>query len=127
MTGQNVGAPGDQRDTSTPARMATDLRALALGDALDPAGRDLLVGWLKADTTGDELIRVGLPAGWLVGDKSGSGSHGESNDIAVVWPPDHAPLVITVYTAPTEPKSTAGPATVASAATIVTKALIPTA
>ncbi|MGH3771485.1 MAG: class A beta-lactamase [Pseudonocardiaceae bacterium] len=123
----NVGAPGDQRDTSTPARMAIDLRALALGDALDPAGRDLFVSWLKANTTGDKLIRAGLPAGWLVGDKTGSGSHGEINDIAVVWPPNHAPLVLTVYTAPTEPKSTAGPATVASAATIVTKALIPTA
>jgi beta-lactamase class A len=123
----NVAVPGDQLDTTTPAVMATDLRALALGDALDPVGRDLLVGWLKANTTGNTSIRAGLPAGWQVGDKTGSGTHGEVNDIAVVWPPNHTPLVIAVYTAPTDPKSTSGYATVANAAGIVAKALIPTA
>lgn len=123
----NVGAPGDLRDTSTPARMAADLRVLALGDALDPAGRDLLVGWLQASTTGDELIRAGLPADWRVGDKSGAGAHGEVNDVAVVWPPDRAPLVVAVYTVPTDPDSTAGQATVASATAIVAKALVPPA
>jgi beta-lactamase class A len=123
----NVAAPGDQLDTTTPALMATDLRALALGDALDPAGRDLLVGWLKANTTGNTSIRAGLPVGWQAGDKTGSGTHGEVNDIAVVWPPNHAPLVIAVYTAPTDPKSTSGYATVAHAAGIVAKALIPAA
>ncbi|GDY31339.1 class A beta-lactamase [Gandjariella thermophila] len=122
----NVTAAGDQRDTSTPAQMAADLRVLALGDGLDPAGRDLLVGWLKANTTGGRSIRAGLPAGWQVGDKTGSGAQGETNDIAVVWPPNHAPLVIAVYTAPADPKSTAGYATVARAATIVANALVPT-
>lgn len=121
----NVGAPGDQRDTSTPAQMAGDLRALALGTALDTAGRDLLVDWLKASTTGNTSIRAGLPAGWQTGDKTGSGTRGEVNDIAVVWPSHHAPLVIAIYTAPTDPKSTAGYATVASAATIVVEALVP--
>ncbi|MEC3981300.1 class A beta-lactamase [Amycolatopsis sp. H20-H5] len=122
----NVGAPGDERDTSTPAQLAADLRALVLGDALDKAGRDLLTGWLKANTTGGKQIRAGLPAGWLVGDKTGSGSQGEVNDIAVVWPPGRAPLVISVYTAPADPKSTAGQATVAKAAMTVAKALVPT-
>jgi beta-lactamase class A len=119
----NVGAPGDERDTSTPAQMAADLRALALGDGLDPAGRDLLVGWLKANTTGGKSIRAGLPDGWVVGDKTGSGAQGEVDDIAVAWPPGRAPLVIAVYTAPADPKSQAGRATVAGAAAIVAKAL----
>lgn len=117
----NVGAPGDERDTSTPAQMATDLRALALGDVLDPAGRDLLTGWLTASTTGSSLVRAGLPSGWRVGDKSGSGAHGEVNDIAVVWPPKRAPMVIAVFTAPADPNSTAGQATVAGAAAVVAK------
>jgi beta-lactamase class A len=123
----NVGAPGDQRDTSTPAQMAADLRALAVGDALDSSGRDLLNGWLAANLTGGALIRAGLPTGWRVGDKTGSGAHGEMNDIAVIWPPGRGPLVLAVYTAPTDPNSTAGQATVATAATIVAKALVPSA
>ncbi|HET6502031.1 MAG TPA: class A beta-lactamase [Amycolatopsis sp.] len=121
----NVGAPGDERDTTTPAAIAADLRALTVGDALDPAGRDLLIGWLRTNTTGNQLIRAGVPAGWQVGDKSGSGAHGETNDIAVVWPPGQAPLIIASYTAPGDPKSTAGPATVAKAAAIVCRTLVP--
>lgn len=121
----NVGAPGDVRDTTTPAHMAADLRALALGGRLQPANRHRLVGWLKANTTGGRSIRAGVPDGWRVGDKTGSGDHGEVNDVAVVWPPHHAPLIITVYTAPRDPNSTAGYHTVAAAAHIASKALVP--
>lgn len=121
----NVTTPGDERDTTTPAAMATTLRTLTLGDGLDPAGRELLVGWLRANTTGDESIRAGLPAGWQVGDKTGSGFQGEANDIAVAWPPDRAPLVITVYTAPADPNSDQGRPTVAAAADIVARTLLP--
>ncbi|CAN5259604.1 MAB family class A beta-lactamase [soil metagenome] len=99
----NVTSPGDQRDTSTPAQMVADLRALVLGDALATGPRDRFVGLLKANTTGDKSIRAGLPGDWVVGDKTGSGAQGESNDIAVVWPPHRAPLVIAVYTSPADP------------------------
>ncbi|HWE91352.1 MAG TPA: class A beta-lactamase [Pseudonocardiaceae bacterium] len=121
----NLSAPGDQRDTSTPAQLAADLRALALGDGLDAAGRDLLLGWLIANTTGGTSIRAGLPAGWRIGDKTGSGDHNEVNDIAVVWPPNRAPLLIAVCTAPNDPRSTAGYPTVARAAAIAARALTP--
>ena len=39
-------------------------------------------------------VRAGVPAGWTVADKTGSGGHGTRNDIAVVWPPDGAAYVI---------------------------------
>ena len=117
--------PGDQRDTSTPARMGTNLRALVLGDALDPAGRDLLTGWLVGNKTGDARIRAGLPAGWRVGDKTGTGFRGEANDIAVVWPPGHPPLIITVYTAPADPKTQPNNKLLADAASIVARAFVP--
>jgi beta-lactamase class A len=99
----NVTSPGDLRDTSTPAQMATNLRALVLGDALAPGPRDRLTDLLKANTTGDKSIRTGVPQGWAVGDKTGTGAQRESNDIAVVWPPNRAPLVIAVYTSPADP------------------------
>jgi beta-lactamase class A len=34
---------------------------------------------------------------WHVGDKTGTGGHNATNDIAVLWPPDRAPLIVTAY------------------------------
>ncbi|WP_425270183.1 class A beta-lactamase [Flexivirga meconopsidis] len=122
----NVSAPGDVRDTTTPAHMATDLHALTLGDgALAAAGRNRMVGWLKANKTGATSIRAGLPTGWPVGDKTGSGSRGEINDVAVIWPPGRAPLIVSIYTAPQRRDPAAGYRTVADAARIAVSALVP--
>lgn len=94
----NEATPGDPRDTSTPRAMATTLRAFAVGDALEPADQELLLEWLRGSTTGADLVRAGAPPGWVVGDKSGSGGYGTRNDVAVVWPPGRAPLVVAVMT-----------------------------
>ncbi|SCF25604.1 beta-lactamase class A [Micromonospora mirobrigensis] len=95
-TALNEARPGDRRDTSTPRAMAGSLRAYAVGNALEPADRAVLNGWLRGNTTGGELIRAGVPDGWVVGDKTGSGGYGTRNDIAVIWPPDRAPIVLAV-------------------------------
>ena len=120
----NSGAPGDDRDTTKPPAFAADLRKLAVDDGLDTAGRDLLVNWMKSATTGLDLARAGAPKNWAAADKSGSGSKGEVNDVAVLWPPGHAPLVVTAYTVPTDPRSTAGRATIAEATAIAVKKLV---
>ncbi|MGW4346823.1 class A beta-lactamase [Streptomyces sp. NPDC004690] len=112
-------------DTTTPAHLAADLRALTLGHALEARDRDRLLAWLDANTTGDRAVRAGCPRGWRIGDKTGSGSHGESNDVAVIRPPHRAPLVLTVFTAPADPRSTAGQPTIAEAARIVAAVLGP--
>ncbi|MFE2184562.1 class A beta-lactamase [Streptomyces sp. NPDC059455] len=89
--------PGETHDTTTPRAMAKDLRAFVLGDVLGKGERARLTKWLRTNTTGDELIRAGMPKGWQVGDKTGSGSYyGARNDIAVVWRPDAAPLVMAI-------------------------------
>ncbi|MEV8401914.1 class A beta-lactamase [Streptomyces niveus] len=88
--------PGDLRDTSTPRALATDLRTYVLGDRLPTDKRDVLTDWLKRNTTGDKVIRAGAPAGWVVGDKTGTGGYGTRNDIAIVWPPKAAPIAIAV-------------------------------
>jgi beta-lactamase class A len=88
--------PGDPRDTSTARALAADLRVFVLGEALAPADRAVLADWLRRNTTGDALIRAAAPAGWVVGDKTGSGGFGTRNDIAVLWPPGRAPLVLAV-------------------------------
>ena len=93
----NEATPGDPRDTTTPNAMAANYRRLLLGDVLLPEGRDQLGKWLIANKTGDTRLRAGLPQGWRVGDKTGAGEHGTTNDVAIVWPPERSPLIIAVY------------------------------
>ncbi|MDB5563689.1 MAG: Beta-lactamase [Tardiphaga sp.] len=93
----NEGKDGDPRDTTTPNAMASDFRSLVTGHALSSGSRDQLIAWLVGNKTGDTRLRAGLPAGWRVGDKTGSGSHGTSNDVAVIWPSRHAPIIVSVY------------------------------
>ncbi|WP_107482227.1 class A beta-lactamase, partial [Streptomyces sp. b94] len=89
--------PGEKRDTSTPRALAGDLRAFVLGEALPAPEREQLTTWLRTNTTGDAVIRAGVPKNWVVGDKTGTGSYyGARNDIAVVWPPDSSPIVIAI-------------------------------
>ncbi|WP_060204150.1 class A beta-lactamase [Sporosarcina koreensis] len=88
--------PEDSRDTSTPKALATSLQAFAVSDLLSDDKREMFTDWLKGNATGDKLIRAGAPKGWEVGDKSGAGAYGTRNDIAVVWPPDRAPIVIAI-------------------------------
>ncbi|MDE1165324.1 MAG: class A beta-lactamase [Pseudomonas sp.] len=97
-TALNSAIPGDLRDTVAPQDMARALRHLAVGDGLARAQRVQLCEWLKGNTTGATRIRAGVPAGWGVGDKTGSGDYGSANDLAVIWPPGRAPLVLAVYT-----------------------------
>ncbi|MBG6105821.1 beta-lactamase class A [Micromonospora vinacea] len=115
----NEARPGDRRDTSTPRALAEDLRAYAVGDALDPADRDTLNGWLRGNTTGGELIRAGVPDGWVVGDKTGAGGYGTRNDIAVIWPPDRAPIVLAVLSSRDEKDASYDNALIAEAAKVV--------
>ncbi len=93
----NSALPGDDRDTTTPAAMATTLSRLTLGNGLAAPQRARFNDWLKGNTTGDAAIRAGVPTGWLVGDKTGGGGYGTTNDIAVLWPKQGAPMVLALY------------------------------
>lgn len=120
----NQWAPGATRDTTTPHAIAGDLRAFVLGDALGPAERAQLTTWLRTNTTGDELIRAGVPAGWVVGDKSGGGGdYGVRNDIAVLWPPDAAPIVMAIMSNRATEEADADNGLIARAASVAVAAL----
>jgi beta-lactamase class A len=93
----NEALPGDPRDTTSPAAMLGNLRRLLLNDALSPVSRDQLMQWMTANKTGDDRIRAGLPSHWRVGDKTGSNGDNTTNDIAIVWPVERPPVLITVY------------------------------
>lgn len=115
--------PDDERDTTTPAAIVGTIRAVTLGNGLHPAGRERLTAWLVANTTGDATIRAGVPAGWVVGDKTGTGAQGERNDVGIVLSPDRAPLVLAVYTDPDDPESV-GNSTIAEATAIAVRQLV---
>jgi beta-lactamase class A len=120
----NLWTPGDTRDTSTPRALARDLQALVLGDVLPAAERARLTRWLRASTTGGALIRAGVPEGWVVGDKTGTGAtYGARNDLAVLWPPGRAPIVLAVLTTRTEPDARPVDALVAEATAATVGAL----
>jgi beta-lactamase class A len=93
----NTATPGDPRDTTSPAAMLNSMKRLLLGDALSPASRERLIEWLVATRTGNARVRAGVPSGWRVGDKTGTGNHGSTNDLAIIFPPGRAPLLVAAY------------------------------
>lgn len=99
----NENAPGDIRDTTTPEAMANTMaRLLTTDDVLRAPMRDLLLGWLRASTTGLDRLRAGLPETWNAGDKTGTGGNGAHNDVAIAFPPGRAPIVIASYLSESE-------------------------
>ena len=120
----NVWKPGEKRDTTVPSAYGRDLWALTLGTALEPADRTRLIGWMKNAKTGDARIRAGLPKDWTVADKTGTGpTYGTANDIAVVWPPSGAPMVMVILTNRRAADGTTDEKAVAETATILARGL----
>lgn len=93
----NSNLPGDPRDTTTPAAMLGTMRALLVGNRLKPSSRALLDRWMIGTTTGLNMLRAGLPNGWIVGDKTGRGARGSYNDLAIAWSPRRAPILIAAF------------------------------
>ena len=96
----NENRPGDRRDTTTPEAMAQSVHGLLTGDRLTESSKTQLEAWLRASETGKARIRAGLPAGWTVGDKTGTcgGDNPSFNDVAVVRPTvQSGPYLISVY------------------------------
>lgn len=118
-TALNEARPGDLRDTTTPAAMSRSMQKILLGDILTQPSRAQLLQWLDGNKTGDERIRAGLPADWKVGDRTGSGQNGTTNDIAILRPPGRAPILLSVYLTETAAAPAARNAALASVAAAV--------
>ena len=120
----NSAVPGDPRDTTTPRALATTLRAYAVdGAETDADDRDRLADLLRRNTTGDALVRAGVPDGWVVGDKTGSAAYGTRNDVAVVTPPGRPPVVVAVMSSRAAQDADRDDALIAAAAGVVAAAL----
>ncbi len=93
----NTNITGDLWDTTTPIAMLNSMQTLLVGNALSINSKKQLTKWLIGNTTGDAKLRAGFNPAWKVGDKTGSGANGASNDVAIVWPDKNLPFLITVY------------------------------
>lgn len=92
----NTFAPGDPRDTTTPAAMAATLETMLTGDALTAQSRAQLTDWMSHGGVTGPLVRASIPTDWLIADRSGSGNFNR-NVIAMVTPPDQPPYFISVF------------------------------
>lgn len=117
----NEATPGDPRDTTSPLAMLGNLNRIVLGDALSTASRTRLTDWLVANTTGNARLRAGFPKEWRIGDKTGSGNHNSTNDIAVAWPPSRAPILVSAYYAESDAPAAERYGVLASVARIVSE------
>ncbi|WP_017626177.1 class A beta-lactamase [Nocardiopsis chromatogenes] len=119
----NENKPGDERDTTSPRAFAQNLEEYVLGDVLEKKERKALADMMVRSTTGDTLIRAGVPKNWKVGDKSGMPGYGGRNDIAVMWPPKGDPIVLAVYSTKDTEDAESEDALVAQAAEVAVGAL----
>ena len=93
----NEALPGDPRDTTSPRAVARNAERLLLRDVLSTSSRARLSQWMVESPTGVRRIRAGVPAGWRVADKTGTGARGTTNDFGVIWPPRGGPIALAVY------------------------------
>ena len=121
----NEEVPGDPRDTTSPAAMVADMRAILLGDVLSPASRAQLLAWLVANRTGDARLRAGLPSDWGIGDKTGSGERTATNDIAILFPPERSPVLVLAYLAESNAPAAKRDAALAQVGRLVASNLMP--
>ena len=87
------------KDTITPLNSAANLKRLLI-DADTPLSathKVSLLRWMTDTPTGSARIKAGVPAGWTVAHKTGTGGYGPTNDIGVLYPATGAPVIVAAY------------------------------
>ncbi|MFF2958819.1 class A beta-lactamase [Streptomyces sp. NPDC057963] len=119
----NSAEPERLTDTTSPRAIGRSYARLALGHALEAGDRKRLTGWLLANTTGGKRLRAGLPEDWTVGDKTGTGRYGTTNDVGIAWPSRRGPIVMAVLSTQHAEDAQADDLLIAEAAAVLVPAL----
>jgi beta-lactamase class A len=119
----NEALADDPRDTTSPAAMLANIKSLVLGDVLSQASKKQLTGWLRGNKTGGARMRARLDKDWQVGDKTGSGENGTTNDVGLMWPPNREPVVVSIYFTGTSRNSDQRNATLAAVGYAISTAI----
>ncbi|MEV5810516.1 class A beta-lactamase [Streptomyces parvulus] len=115
----NSAEPGRVTDTTSPVAMGKTYARLVLTGTLGAADRDRLKGWLLANTTGDNRLKAGLPASWIVAEKTGTGDYGTTNDVGVAWTDKGEPVVLAVLSTKADAEAAADEPLLAGAARVI--------
>jgi beta-lactamase class A len=120
----NTALPDDPRDTCLPEQTLANIREMAFSERLTPDNDALLHGWLTASPTGPNRIKAGVPEGWTVAHKTGTGANGATNDIGMLTPLTGSPVIVAAYfTGATEATDDQRDAVIAEATRRALKAL----
>lgn len=97
----NLVAPGDVRDTTSPAAMARTVGRIVDESFLSPDRREQLETWMVETRTGLSRLRAGLNPDWRTGNKTGTGiaalMPNRTNDVACIWLRDGRRFVVSAY------------------------------
>ncbi|MDP3803067.1 class A beta-lactamase [Brevundimonas sp.] len=87
------------KDTIKPARSLGNIIRLLVSPAtpLTEPSKALLMRWLIDTPTGQGRLKAGVPTGWTVAHKTGTGGYGPTNDIGVLYPPGGGAIVVAAY------------------------------
>ncbi|MEU9925027.1 class A beta-lactamase [Streptomyces griseoluteus] len=124
-TDLNTAVPGDPRDTTTPRALGRTFELLTLGRALSDGDREQLVGWLRGNTTSGKRFGAGLPSGWVLADKTGTGSYATANDLGVAWTGKGTPLLLSVLSTKPAPDAPVDEALIEETARLLAATLAP--
>lgn len=96
----------DPEDGASPQAIVDALARLARGELLSPASTRLMLDTMSRTTSGPQRLKAGVPAGWLVAHKTGTGQElaGTAtgyNDIAILTAPDGTRYAVAVMLATT--------------------------
>ncbi|MDN5724884.1 MAG: class A beta-lactamase [Propionibacteriales bacterium] len=92
--------PGSDNNTS-PRGVGTGFARMLTGDVLGRPARRRITEWMLGNTTSKERFRAGLPKGWRLADKTGSGEDASANDVGVAWSPDGRAYLLSMLTSST--------------------------
>lgn len=97
----------DPMDGATPAAIARALVRLKRGELLSPQSTQYLITVMQSTTTGRARLKAGLPAGWKLAHKTGTGQDLGSrtagfNDVGIMTAPDGTSYTVAVMIADTK-------------------------
>lgn len=106
----NENKKGDPQDTTTPRAMIELMEQVLFGEVLKPESTVRLREWMVATRTGSGRLRAGFGDDWLVGNRTGTSEHDQSNDLAFAVSKSMAmltpgPLLVVSYANAPEPMS----------------------
>jgi beta-lactamase class A len=97
----------DPMDGATPAAIARSLARLKRGELLSAQSTRYLLGVMEQTTTGRSRLKAGVPAGWKLAHKTGTGQDLQNrtagfNDVGIMTAPDGTSYTVAVMIADTK-------------------------